>query len=278
MKKCKYCKKNIPIIHKNYNKKNFCDITCQQNWWKEKRNISGKTRTSTLILRKNLPHLTEKQKQLCYGGLLGDSSINVKPNGNCRIQTSHCKKQLEYLKYKNKLILPFTTEVITEDKNISSFGGETSYHASTIVHQVFTDMYGLFYRKEKGIKRRYINRKILNAISEFAILIWFLDDGYYKYDIIKKCHILRIYSCCYSLSEHKVLKKWFMQRWGIEAIINFDKTHNKYSFRFNKTGIVLFYKKFLEPFINEIPECMNYKIPKFSLEYINSALPADYVK
>lgn len=218
-------------------------------------------------LRKQHLHLTEYQLQITYGGLLGDSSLTPRSNGQCRLKMSHGEKQKEYLEFKKKIMEPFiiqesATKDISKRDNTDAFGSLPTYHYNSIVHQDFTNLYGLFYRKEKGIKRRYLNMNILNLLQPIAILIWYLDDGNYFYSK-KKGAKMYISTYSYPLSEHKMLAKWFWHTWRIESKITYDKTHNNYYIRFNKEAIIKFSETFLFPFKDIIPNCMLYKLPKF---------------
>jgi len=217
-------------------------------------------------IRKN-KRLDKQQLQLCYGTLLGDSSINVRANGKCRLKMCHTEKQREYIEFKKRILEPFIlqqtpTKDISGKTNPKNFSTATSYHYNTIVHQDFTNLYGLFYTKINKGKRKQINMNILNLVEPFAILIWYLDDGCYYHDTRKSSHKLYLSTYRYSLPEHKTLKKWFWHKWRIISKISFDKTHNMYYLRFNKQEIIKFTKLFLEPSKCLIPKCMYYKFPE----------------
>lgn len=214
--------------------------------------------------------LTEKQLELCYGGMLGDSSITPRPNGAGRLRLSHGSKQKEYLEWKASLMRPFIiqenpTSWNNPEKNINGTicPPSTAFCYETVVHQTFTDLYGLFYEKIKGVKRKRLTMSILNKVTPFSVLIWFLDDGSYFYSATKNTHSMYLSTYRYTLGEHQTLKKWFWHKWRIESVISYDKTHNKYILRFNVKAQKRFYELFLKPFSVEIPKCMAYKIPNF---------------
>ncbi len=209
-------------------------------------------------LRKN-SHLSDKQKKACYGMLLGDSSLNYRENGQFRLKICHCEKQIEYLEWKKKILLPF---IIQDKPTISSSNSAYSLNPSfiytSIVHQDFTDMAGLFYRKIKGERKRHITMKTLKFLDPLSILLWYLDDG----TLSRKIE-MRLCTKAYSLPEHKTMKVYFWKKYRIETkIAKFTHKHTGktyYFLRFNKNNSKKLNSLF-EPFINDIPECMKYKL------------------
>jgi len=220
--------------------------------------IKGK-RTKGVHLRKNF-HLSDIQKQLCYGTLLGDASLNWRSNGQCRLKVGHCEKQQDYLEWKRNLLMPFilqsepTIDLLSES-NFSK-NGSKFYIYNTIAHQDFTDMAGLFYRKVSGKRIRYITMKTLKLLNPFAILIWYLDDG-----ILTKDKEMRIYSNAYSLSHHKAIKIWFWQQYRIETKIVPTRHGEKiyYFLRFSVNNSKNLQELF-NPYIDSLPECIKYKL------------------
>jgi hypothetical protein len=208
-------------------------------------------------LRKN-NHLSDKQKKICYGALLGDSNLHHRDNGQCSFKICHCKKQLGYLEWKKNLLLPFIIQDSPTVDNNNSFGYGSSFIYTSIVHQDFTDMVGLFYRKIKGKRNRYITMKTLKLLNPLSILIWYLDDGTLTID-----KEMRLCSNAYSLSEHKTMKSYFWKNYRIETkIAKFTHKHTGkiyYFLRFNVENSKKL-RNLFEPFIDEIPECMRYKL------------------
>jgi hypothetical protein len=90
IQECLFCKKlfNIDSLIKNQSKKKFCTKEHQQEFWRLKRNITGdfsrkKKNFKAISLKNNL--LTNRELQVCIGGLLGDSNLNTRNNGSVRI-------------------------------------------------------------------------------------------------------------------------------------------------------------------------------------------------
>lgn len=222
------------------------------------------TRTEKLLIANNVreyKHLDKQQYQLCLGGLLGDSNINVRDNGQCRIKFGHAEKQLDYLEWKKKIMGEFMvaekpTVEIMGINNCFGKAGEKFYIYNTIGHQDFTDIYGLMYRTVLGKRKKYITRKVLNELDNFGLLIWYLDDG-----CITKDKEARIASNDLTLSEHKSLRIWFWQKYRITTIISYNKTADCYFLRFNVANTRKLFDLFRE-FKDEIPECVRYKFKR----------------
>lgn len=264
-KQCKFCKKTIPKTEgPNWNKRIFCNTFCQQEWWRYKRNKTGdfskrEKLTKAKIIRNN-NHLSEQQKQLCYGGLMGDSNLQSKNGRLHRIKFGHCEKQLPYLEWKRKLLNPFiiqeqaTKEQITKIILNNKFITRTAFYSyNSIIHQDFTNLFPLFYRKIKGKSIRHITTKTLNLLQPFAILIWYLDDG-----TLTKDKSYRFYTNAYPLSQQKAMKKWFWHKYRIEVKINYNSTENSYFLTLSVNNSKNLQKIF-QPFISQVPECMYYK-------------------
>lgn len=268
-KQCKFCKKTF-ITPKGplTTNKIFCEYICQQEWWRYKRNKTGDlTRRDKRLLGqkiRNTKHLTKQQLQICYGGLLGDSSLSRRSNEQYRLKLGHSEKQLPYLKWKKELLKPF---IIQEKATYEPpkhtqfrkqrFFSHPFYIYNSIIHQDFTNLAGLFYcRKKNGKRIKYITQKLLNKIQPLAILIWYLDDGH-----LTKDKMARIATNCFSLSENKTIKRWFWHKYRIKAIIyhNIYTKYSTYFIGFNVNDTKKFFELF-KPFKSSIPECMHYKL------------------
>ena len=135
----------------------------------------------------------------------------------------------------------------------SGFSETNGYSYRSIVHQDFTDIYGLFYRKKSGKSVRFVTRKLLNYLDEFGLMIWFLDDGGITED-----KEIRFATNAYSLSEQRTMQKWFWQKIGIEVKIAFNKNNNSYFLRINVSNSKKLMKLFC-PLISKLPKCLMYK-------------------
>lgn len=205
-------------------------------------------------------HLSLEQKQLCYGTLMGDAWLRPSINGQCSIGIGHCQKQLEYLEYKKNKLNPFFVNpkpILSSSENRKDRNNSDFYRYQSIIHQDFTDMYGLFYKGNKKHRAKYISRKLLNKINIYSLLIWYLDDG----SLIdngngsKRCS-LATYN--FTLSEHKAIKIWFWQKFKLDVNI-LPHLNKSFYLRFDVKNSKELLRMFID-YVNEIPRCMHYKI------------------
>lgn len=260
---CKNC--NGSFIKKpKEHKKLFCTKECQQTYWSIKRNKTGtsrkESRQKATFARENL-HLSEKQLQLCVGALLGDSSMSPRSNGSIRMRFGHVEKHKDYLEWKKTIMEPFITQKTPSSYISHGFSDSVCLVYETIQHEDFKRLYPLFYSPSHKKRLRNITWKTLDLLTPFGILIWYLDDGTLAYPQLhkgKNPHI-DLRTDAYSLSVQRMLKRWFWQKYQIDIKISYDKTHNSYYIRFNTKQVPQLMKLF-EPYIQEIPACMQYKI------------------
>jgi hypothetical protein len=119
--------------------------------------------------------LTQEQKEILYGGILGDGCIHLHHKGinSCRYIENHSGKQLSYLKWKMKKLDNFisvkTPYKIDNSKN-KSFGNGISYRFDTVLHSEFTKLREKFYNNGK----KYVP---LFKLTPLSFAIWYYDDG-----------------------------------------------------------------------------------------------------
>lgn len=202
-----------------------------------------------MIDKKKL-HLSKLQRGICIGTLLGDASMFVKENGARGIQMCHCESQKDYLEWKKNLLKPFYIADKPSQYQGTSFENcQMSYTYRSIVHQDFTDLYGLMYRRGK----KYVTRRVLNELSDLGLLLWFLDDG-----CIAKDRDARIATNGFSEQEHRTMKTWFFQKYTIDPIISFNSYNKSFFLRFKVADTNKLLRIF-EQFRDIVPQCMLYK-------------------
>jgi len=145
----------------------------------------SRQRINQLMQKYNVPtrrdlkevDLSDKQKQLVVGSLLGDSSIVKTKQGKARLYLGHSEKQKDYLLWKNGLLMPFMTKA--EIKRYVHKQGYVSYKTWSYVHPFFSEMKAAFYSNGKKI----INKSVLNKyMTPLALSVWYMDDGCCKYN------------------------------------------------------------------------------------------------
>lgn len=149
--------------------------------------------------------LTDFQKQLIYGSLLGDGSIGrgVKDK-NYRFSESHSLKQREYLLFKYEQLKPYSGKFIEYP---TKWGGEVKF--STHNHEEFTKIRPLFYSKNG---KKMIKASTLRLINHpIALAVWIGDDGSKEKDSI------RIATASYTVKELRLLINWLEDYFRITA-------------------------------------------------------------
>lgn len=209
-------------------------------------------------------YISEIQKEIIYGTLLGDGGISkskqtgkILKNGTCaRLHFRHGEKQREYLDYKHKIFSNITDQKIRKEKHIGwkeykeietvSFSTKTSSSLNEIWDNT------TFNRKKK------ITKKWIDKLTWLSIAFWYMDDGSINIRETKKKEIRRNLSFstyCFSLNEQKLLQKWFKNK-KINSYFSFDKRCKKYRLNITCDGTDIILKNISK----YIPNCMNYKL------------------
>ncbi len=181
--------------------------------------------------------LTEVQKQILIGVLLGDGAMRKKTNALLEINHSYVQKD-----YVDWLYQKLSNFILTPPKQRKGNGNRLAYRFTTRSLPIFTKYYDLFFKnKHKIIPEQF-------DLSPLSIAIWYMDDG----------------SCCknnvylntqqFSLKEQEELIKHLYQKYKIKASLNKDKKY--FRIRIKKESVLLFISM-VDPFI--IPS-MRYKL------------------
>lgn len=165
----------------------------------------------------NMPtELTEIEKQVLYGSLLGDGTLTIKSkwSKNATFQEGHCLRQGEYLKWKAEQLKRF--KPVVRELNLKN--QENRYQLYTSPAPVLNDLYKKFYNK-----RKIVTEELLNELTPLGLAVWYMDDGSY----IRTKNSLNsvIYTNCFSYDEHEIMQEWFNKKWNLDVRI---VKHGKY--------------------------------------------------
>ena len=116
--------------------------------------------------------LSKNQKSLLIGLLIGDGTIC----SNYVFKLSHSNEQLEYLKWKIKLLNDCNIKTNGIKKYISKCGFNTGKEVIYSQLAIIPTIKAL--RRSIYIPNKTITRKLLNWLTEREIAIWYMDDGY----------------------------------------------------------------------------------------------------
>jgi hypothetical protein len=184
-------------------------------------------------------HLTDYQKQVIFGTLLGDGSLHLffKERYH-KLSLEQGSTQEDYLKWKTNVLGDFTSLKPIQYKN------STTWTSRSISHPDFTEFYHMFYNEGKKIVP--LNLELLTPL---AIAIWFADDGSQS----KSSNQCWIFTCSFSLVDNERLCSFFKEVYQIEPVIRHWSGYPLLAF--NKDASLK-----LHDLIDEyIPSCMSYK-------------------
>lgn len=199
---------------------------------------------------KELPPLTNDQIILIIGSLLGDGGIDGLP----RYYESHSLKQEQYLRYKMKVMEPFTSKSYPCD-------GGTGIRFFTESSDQFYEFREAFYKE--GVDGKLIPLEFISKYWDERILAyWFIDDGYYD-----------------DKNRFLVINNYCPIKGQLSDFVDFLENKLGWEFQLYKSGIS-FSKKFYKTFFDIVCEIATpdvlYKIPEEFLDQdkLNISVPA----
>ena len=212
--------------------------------------LRGITRTpgdsNHLKAMRDAPQITEHQRQLLLGSLLGDASISKGEHRGYRVQISHSEKQVGYSKYLGKVLKvnphPYVNSGFSE---LSSW--KLTYQNIKALHEIAQLVL------VNG--KKMVNQSWLDQMSIQAIAHWFMDDGSsqrQKYGVNVCFHTQG-----FSRQENELLAAWMTNR-GFLTRINKCKSGSRCFLSMSRTAVLPFMTA-IKPHVWPI-KCMRYKI------------------
>ncbi len=108
--------------------------------------------------------LTEDQRQLILGSLLGDGSLRYASEQNVSFRVGHGERQRDYCQWKREMLTPFANKM---GKMAKGFGFDT------IPMRQLAELYTQAY----GPQGRQVSEAMLTALDARAVAVWYGDDG-----------------------------------------------------------------------------------------------------
>ncbi len=181
--------------------------------------------------------LTEEQKDILLGVLLGDGAMRKKTQA--LLEINHSIKQKEYVDW---LYQKFKNYVGTEPKIRKSNGNRIAYRFTTKSLPQFTQYYDFFFTQ----KRKHVPFSLI--IKPLTLAIWYMDDG-------SRCDTdIYLNSQQFSQVEQEFLVNLLNQQYEIKSSLNRDKKY--WRIRIKKESVMTF-MNLISPYI--IPT-MRYKL------------------
>jgi len=206
------------------------------------------TLTKTKRVSGSLPQLTQIQKDLIIGSLLGDGGMRAPSPSTARFSEGHSEKQAEYTRWKAGILGEFISSVHPHKKE----EGEKVYKGLSLSTRTCTQLrefYELFY--PTPFREKIFPSSLRHILNPFALTVWYMDDG----SLIKKFHP----GICFGLDDTSLRRALSsLRRLGFRPELSEGK---------GTTVSILFpgqSEKFFSKISEFVPECMSYKLPEYS--------------
>lgn len=161
------------------------------------------------------PTLTQEQRQVILGSLLGDGSLRCQKNKNPYYQESHGLEQAYYLDWKHRTLNNLSPTLI--------WNGETTDGASEKKHKIVhftTRSYPVLQEYEElccevGTKRKRFSWEWLSQVDALGLAVWFMDDGHFQKQRLQKYVTAGIAMMPATPEELSYVVRYFMEKWGL---------------------------------------------------------------
>lgn len=184
--------------------------------------------------------LTQKQKSLIIGAILGDGYLRIIPKRkNAFLEINHSAKQLDYVNWKFKIL---ESIVKSGPKLRKGNGSRIAYRFYTRCLPEITDLFRIFY---KGRKKIIPKNLILDSL---VLAVWFMDDG------SKTRNSIYLNTQQFYLNDQIKLQNLLLNQFRIHSNLNKDKIYKRIRIKTEDS------KKFCNLFRKYIPKSMEYKL------------------
>lgn len=151
------------------------------------------------------------QFQVLLGSILGDGNLYIGKGKNAVYREEHSLKQIQYAKWKNKILNFKETIVNRKEKR---FGNIKEYQQICIystASPTLTELFNKIYLNNK----KSVTKEILDKLEPLGIAVWYCDDGNYNYGRKK----ISIATLGFTKQENELIKEWLSENFGIMSTI-----------------------------------------------------------
>lgn len=194
--------------------------------------------------RLKLPPLTQLQKALLLGSLLGDAGLSSRSSCTAGLSEYHSDHQLEYLTWKSELWGPHLCSIkpASSVKNgVTYTGSRLTLHSSRHLYPYWVQAY------PEGLGRKSFSGLDLSDFDDFSLAVWFLDDG------SKTSNGYVRFSVSPNLEDQRVQLE-LLRRFGLTPVIH--KNPDPDIWLHDRDSLT----KFLDLVSPHIPSSMSYKL------------------
>lgn len=153
----------------------------------------------------HLPRLTQVQRQIIIGSLLGDACL-TKHRVHFRLDEIHSTKQKDYLVKKYEMLnLPHKKSFF--EYFDERWGCKIESHRVRTKTHFLLDEFQDFYDEKR---KKHVLQKYLDELGILGLSIWFMDDGClsdYRYDL---------HTEGFDYEEVLMVSRWFEETWGLK--------------------------------------------------------------
>jgi hypothetical protein len=181
--------------------------------------------------------LSEVQREIIVGSLLGDGSMRCKTNA--LLEINHSSHQRSYVDWKYRHLAEL---VRTPPKARRGNGSRIAYRFVTRSLPELTPYFRLFY----GSGRKRIPEL---ELTPRTLAVWFMDDG------CRSRNAVYLNTQQFGEPSQRALLRFLHEQWGIEGSLNRDKSY--YRIRVSVEGTKRL-RRLIEPYL--LPE-LRYKLP-----------------
>lgn len=210
--------------------------------------------------------LTQQQKDLLVGTLLGDGNLQTETQGRTwRYRAIQKVEHKDYLFHKYEILQEFcpTEPKLSRVEDVRTNKTYERWMFNTKVHGSLRFYGNMFYTYDRKTQRmvKDVPLNIEKFLTPLAVAYWYMDDGSIKY--LGKSNAMRI--CTESFSDHGVyrLERALKKLYDIEAthtqknkIVNGKKVRGGLRLVINEKASAAF-RELIKP---HLVDCMKYKV------------------
>lgn len=177
------------------------------------------TRKNLLSYKKSI-QLSEEEKNICVGLLLGDASLQTQDKGKTfRLKFQYAKKNEAYAVHVNQKLSKWCLQApkALSNREMVSF--------QTISHQDLKIFDSIFYErdgerlKKKGISRNFVD----NNLSAQGLAYWFMDDGGKRDYSENQGKGITLHTQCFTFAEVEELREGLQNKFNLDCKVGINK-------------------------------------------------------
>jgi hypothetical protein len=173
--------------------------------------------------------LTERQKAIIIGCLLGDGTMRCKTNA--LLEINHSLKQSDYVDWKYSELRGL---VSTKPQKRFGNAGRIAYRFTTTSLPELTGIYKMFYHYGKKIIPDNLK------IHPLSLAVWFMDDG------CKSYRTIYLNTQKFSVTEQNKLSSLLKEQFDFKVSLNKDKKYYRLRIAVSSVGK---FKEVIKPYL-----------------------------